>query len=228
MFKVVRSLLLFHSCLGGILVNLQAFAFPVIGPHISSRVVPGDPLYLTGKYCENPKSGPDQDLTGLGVRVGLYLQCVALSLATVTGLGRLLTALPASIMTVLVVNIILTMKATQTIFGANPVIQDFWVAQVQLFLLTSIVPFTMLFGQWTPLGSTKNILAPLAVLYPYTQALWFWLAGYLKSDEIVCDTLESKLGSWELFSRHARWGIIVLYLFGFFVMFPLAVKNHVR
>lgn len=133
------------------------------------RIEPGDPLWHTGKYCGN--NGPDKDISGLGVRIGTYMQCIALSMATVTGLTRTLSALLASIMTVFVMNVILTMKIAQVIFEENPVVQDFWVAQLQLFLLTTIVPFAMLFGKWKRFGKVREVLAGLCILYTYIQAL---------------------------------------------------------
>lgn len=216
-----------HLCLIAIFTEPGAHTFPVQHPPLSPRVLPSDSLYRTGKYCDNNK-GPDADLTGLGVRVGLYMQCVALSVTAVTGPTKAINAILAALMTVLVINIILSMKAVQTVFEANPVIQDFWVAQAQLFLLTSILPFTMLFGQWKQLGLTKNALALVALLYTYAQAFWFWFDGYKTSDEIVCDTVESSLGQWKLFSHNARWAMRALYLFGLLGILPLAIMNYVR
>jgi hypothetical protein len=162
--------------------------------------------------------GPDADLTGLGVRMGLYMQCIALSIAAVTGFERTLTVILSAIMTALVLNIILAMKASVQVFNLAPTVQDFWVAQTQLFLLTTIVPFTMLFGRWNDLGRVKNVLALLTVPFTYVQAFWFWFTGYEQSDELVCSTAESELGYWKLFSQHARWAIIVLYIFGTIVV----------
>ena len=76
-------------------------------PLLLTRVEPNDPLYGTGQYCN---AGPDADVTGLGVRIGLYMQCIALTLAASTGVERTLTVLPSSLMTTLVMNLILTMK----------------------------------------------------------------------------------------------------------------------
>lgn len=195
-------------------------------PSLPPRIFPGDPLWHTGKFCGG--DGPDQDISGLGARIGIYLQCISLSLATVTGLTRTLSALPAAIMTVFVLNIILTMKALQFVFEDNPMVQDFWVAQLQLFLLTTIVPFAMLFGKWKRFGWTKEALAGLCILYTYVQALWFWLAGYAQSDEVVCETADSALGSWKLFQDHARWAIVATYLFGLAFVLPLAILSYYR
>lgn len=147
--------------------------------------------------------GPDADLTGLGVRIGLYMQCIALSIAAVTGFERTLTVIPSAIMTALVLNLILAMKVSGRVFNLAPTIQDFWVAQSQLFLLTTIVPFTMLFGRWKDLGRVKNVLATVTLLFTHGQAFYFWFAGYKRSDELVCGTAESMLGRWKLFSQHA-------------------------
>jgi hypothetical protein len=174
---------------------------------------------MTSDPC---RVGPDADLTGLGVRIGLYMQCIALSIAAVTGFEQTLTVIPSAIMTALVLNIILAMKASVHVFNLAPTIQDFWVTQTQLFLLTTIVPFTMLFGLWPDLGRVKNVLALLTVLFTYVQAFWFWFSGYKLSDELVCGTAESELGSWKLFSQHARWAIIALYIFGTIVVLPVA------
>jgi hypothetical protein len=84
----------------------------------------------------------------------------------------------------------------------------------------------MLFGRWPDLGRVKNVLALLTVLFTYVQAFWFWFSGYKQSDELVCGTAESELGSWKLFSQHARWAIIVLYIFGIIVVLPdLRLRN---
>lgn len=145
------------------------YAAPSTLTPLVPRIDLGDPLWHTGKYCDD--DGPDRDICGFGVRTGIYMQCIALSLATVTGLTRTLTALSAAIMTTFVMNVILTMKSVQFIFEENPMIQDFWVAQLQLFLLTTIVPFAMLFGQWKRFGLVKEVLAGLCILYTYTQGL---------------------------------------------------------
>lgn len=158
--------------------------------------------------------GPDADLTGLGVRIGLYMQCVALSFAAVTGYERTLTVHPSAIMTVLVLNLILAMKASVRVFDLVPTVQDFWVAQTQLFLLTTIVPLTMLFGRWNSLGPVKNVLAAITILFTYGQAFWSWTSGFERSDERICGTTESVLGQWKLFSQGGRWAIKVPYAFG--------------
>jgi MFS superfamily sulfate permease-like transporter len=170
---------------------------------------------MTSDPC---RVGPEADLTGLGVRIGLYMQCIALPIAAVTGFEQTLTVIPSAIMTALVLNIILAMKASVHVFDLVPKVQDSWVAQTQLFLLTIIVPFTMLFDRWNDLRRVKNVLALLTVLSTYVQAFRFWFTGYKQSDELVCGTAESELRSWKLFSQHARWAIIVLYIFGAIVV----------
>jgi hypothetical protein len=82
------------------------------------------------------------------------------------------------------------------------------------------VPFTMLFGRWNDLRRVKSVLALLTALFTYVQAFRFWFTGYKQSDELVCGTAESELGNWKLFSQHARWAIIVLYIFGAIVVLP--------
>ncbi|KAL8981598.1 MAG: hypothetical protein Q9205_003663 [Flavoplaca limonia] len=223
----MRSLWLLQLCVLGISIYAQAHTIPPTHQQLSPRVSPSDSLYRSGKYCDGG-DGIDVDVTGLGVRIGLYLQCLALSFTAVTGLTKVVTAIPAALMTVLVINVILTMKAVQTVFKANPVIQDFWVAHTQLFLLTSIVPFTMLFGQWKNLGITKNTLSVIALLYTYFQALWFWFEGYKAGDEVVCDTAESSFGNWKLFSHNARWAMLALYLLGLLVILPFATVYYIR
>jgi len=108
------------------------------------------------------------------------------------------------------------------------VVPDFWVVQTQLFLLTSVVPFGMLFRLWNDLGVVKNNLLVLALVYTYAQAFWFWFAGYRQSDEVVCYTHESSPGNWGLFSQHARRAIVVLYLMGMLALLPLAGYSYVR
>lgn len=202
------------------------YAAPSTLTPLVPRIDLGDPLWHTGKYCDD--DGPDRDICGFGVRTGIYMQCIALSLATVTGLMRTLTALPAAIMTTFVMNVILTMKSVQFIFEENPMIQDFWVAQLQLFLLTTIVPFAMLFGQWKRISLVNEVLAGICILYTYTQGLWFWLDGYTQSDEMVCGTADSKIGSWRLLKDNARWAMIATYLVGVTFVLPFALVSYYR
>ncbi|KAH9897155.1 hypothetical protein F4778DRAFT_744593 [Xylariomycetidae sp. FL2044] len=196
------------------------------GPTLSRRINPDDPLWYTGEQCgDNP---PDPDLGGLGARIGLYMQTISLSLAIATGNERLLTAIPACIVTGLTFNIVLTLKATQVISSDKPVIQDFWLCQGQLFLMTSIIPFAMLFGQWKRLGVVRERLAAALLVYTYVQALWFWLSGYAHSDEVVCIMWESSLGPWGLFTQGGRWVMVGMYFFGLLVLLPLAMASYVR
>jgi hypothetical protein len=57
------------------------------------------------------------------------MQCIALSIAAVTGFEQTLTVIPSAIMTALVLNIILAMKASVHVFNLAPTIQDFRVTQ---------------------------------------------------------------------------------------------------
>jgi hypothetical protein len=204
----------------------RAWSIPLSKATLIPRVQLGDPLYNTGAYCD--ASGPDIDITGLGVRIGLYLQSVALVLASCTGRSETLAAIPASLMTALVYNIILSMKASEAVFQSNPVVQDFWVAQGQLLLLTTTLPLLMLFGKWKNLGTTKNVLLATTILYTYIQSFWFWLSGYKDSDEVVCRTLESSLlGRYDLFSQHAKYALVAMYIAGTIIVL-LAIPNYIR
>lgn len=179
-------------------------------------------------FCNN---APDPDIAGLGVRIGLYLQIVALALAVSTGVSSTVSALPASIMSALIYNIILSMKASVTIFDSNPVVQDFWVAQGQLWLLVTTLPFMMLFGRWDPevFGVTKNVLFAVALVYTYVQSLWFWSSGWRDSDEVVCGTAESTLfsGWFTLFTQNGRVAMLVMYVLGIVILL-LALPNYLR
>lgn len=186
--------------------------------HIAPRILPTDPL------CQQ-HVGPDADLTGVGIRLGLYMLCIALSLAAVTGLEHSQSVVMSSITVVLIINIILAMKSSMEIFGSVPIVQDFWVAQTLLFLLTTIVPFTMLFGRWRDLGRFKNVLGLIAILFTYIQAFLFWAKLYTQSDELVCNTPESSLGGRGLFTHYSRWAILVLYSFGSLMM-PLMIWSY--
>lgn len=176
-------------------------------------------------------ASPDPDIAGYGVRVGLWLQAVALGLTICSGSLRLASALPATIMSSIVYNMILSMKATGVVFTSYPVVQDFWVATGQLWVLTTVVPYAMLFQEWRVdyLGFTKGVMFIITVVYTYVQAFWFWSNGWKESDEKVCHTQESTLfsGHYELFSKNGKAALLVLYSIGL-VIFVVAVPLSLR
>ncbi|KII96167.1 hypothetical protein PLICRDRAFT_35098 [Plicaturopsis crispa FD-325 SS-3] len=167
---------------------------------------------------------------GLGVRVGVYLQIIALALAVSCGESDTLSAIPAAIMTSLTLNIVLSMKASVHVFDANPVVQDFWVAQLQLFLLVTLVPFMVLFGRWhhRRFGTTKCVLILVSIVYTYAQTFWFWTSGYKNADEIVCGVAESSLfDTWTLFAQHGRYAILIVHAVGLLII-ALMAPNFIR
>ena len=103
------------------------------------------------------------------------MQCIALVLAACSGLSHTLSALAASLMSALTLNIILSMKAAITVFDSNPVVQDFWVAQNQLFLLVTSLPIISLFGKWNNFGTATNAL--LGAVWHAVKELWMELHG---------------------------------------------------
>ncbi|KII91269.1 hypothetical protein PLICRDRAFT_38005 [Plicaturopsis crispa FD-325 SS-3] len=192
---------------------------------------PVEPSLLTRTQASTPECNPpDSDLTGLGVRVGVYLQIIALALAVCCGQSDTLSAIPAAIMTSLTLNIVLSMKASEHVFDAKPVIQDFWVAQLQLFLLVTLVPFMFLFGRWhhRTFGTTKCVLIFISIVYTYAQTFWFWTSGYKFSDEIVCGVKESLVfNNWTLFAQHGRYGILIVHGIGILIV-VFMVPNFIR
>jgi hypothetical protein len=222
-----------HDCRAVIPTLLTCLLFDITdaAPSLS----PASPqTSLPFKRDDSPSfcgKAPDPDIAGLGVRIGLYLQIAALTLSISTGSSSTASALPAAIMSALTYNIILSMKASVTVFNSNPVVQDFWVAQGQLWLLVTTLPFMMLFGRWDPriFGTTKNALFAVTVGYTYVQALWFWGSGWRGGDEVVCGTAESTLfsGRFTLFSQNGRVAMLVMYGFGIVILL-LAIPNYVR
>jgi len=178
--------------------------------------------------CIN-QNRPDTDLLGLGVRIGVYLQISALILAVCCGESDTLSAIPAAIVTALTLNIVLSMKASIRVFDANPVVQDFWVTQNQLFLLVTLLPYMFLFGRWDyrPFGVTKCVLMLLAIIYTYTQTFWFWTSGYKNSDELVCGVAETMLGRYALFRDNGRYAILVVYSVGLVIVLVM-LPNFIR
>ncbi|KZP10932.1 hypothetical protein FIBSPDRAFT_872087, partial [Athelia psychrophila] len=167
---------------------------------------------------------------GLGVRLGIYLQILALALGVCCGQSDTLSAVPAAIMTSLTLNIVLTMKAGQKIFDANPVVQDFWVTQLQLFLLVTLLPFMFIFGQWHHklFGMAKCVLVAVAIVYTYAQTFWFWVLGYQLSDELVCGVAETELfDHFPLFSRGGRFAILTLFVLGLAIIATM-MPNFIR
>ncbi|KAF7972785.1 hypothetical protein HWV62_17060 [Athelia sp. TMB] len=181
--------------------------------------------------CIN-QTPPDSDLMGLGVRLGLYFQILALALGVACGESDTLSAVPAAIMTSLTLNIVLSMKAGEEVFQANPVVQDFWVTQLQLYLLVTLLPFMFMFGRWhhKQFGLAKCVLVAIAIIYTYAQTFWFWLAGYKKSDEQVCGVAETTLFDHiRLFSQGGRFAIIVMFVFGvavLVIMLPAFIRGR--
>lgn len=156
------------------------------------------------------------------------MQCIALSFEASTSFARTISVVPFAIMTGLTLNIVMTMKATQTIFESNTLVLEFRIVQIQLFLLTSNIPFNMLFWEHQSFRRVRNLLGPLVTTYTYAQTCWFWTAGYRNSDEMVCKTAETEVNHWKHFEDNASWAIRVLYLFGTLVLLPLAITNYVR
>lgn len=215
--------------------NLLAIA--LISIHIQASA---SPLFFNEREAVGTRSSittaclsqtiPDSDLTGLGVRIGVYLQILALAMGVCCGQSDTLSAVPAAIMTSLTLNIVLSMKAGQKIFEANPVVQDFWVTQLQLFLLVTLLPTMFIFGHWQhkTFGPAKCILAALCIAYTYAQTFWFWLVGYKLSDEQVCGVAETELfDSFELFSQGGRFGIIVVFVLGVLILAAM-LPNFIR
>lgn len=200
-----------------VMLAKTAMASPLLGPR------------STQPFCVN-QTPPDSDLLGLGVRIGVYLQIAALMLAVCCGKSDTLSAIPAALMTALTLNIVLSMKASTNVFGSNPVVQDFWVTQCQLYLLVTILPYMFLFGHWHHriLGVTKCALLLLATVYTYAQTFWFWTSGYKNSDEVVCGVAETMLfGRYSLFTDHGRYAIFVIYAFGILIML-IMLPNFIR
>ena len=180
---------------------------------------------------------PDKDIAGLGVRTGTWMQCAALLLTIASGSSQVTSALPAALVTVLVYNIALAMKLSIYIFETYPVVQDLWVAHGQLWLLTTIIPFAMLFGQWSPgdLGPNRNILFLLLWIFTYGQAFWIWGFGWRRLDEVACNqgapelhkTEESEIfhGTVKMFSQNGRVAMLVLYGLGV-AIFILALPTY--
>lgn len=180
-------------------------------------------------FCVN-QNPPDSDLTGLGVRIGVYLQIFALTIAVCCGKSDTLSAIPAAIMTSLTLNIVLTFKVSMRVFDANPVVQDFWITQCQLYLLVTLLPYMFLFSHphYKLLGKTKCYLVLLTIVYTYGQTLWFWTSGYKNSDEVVCGVLETMLfGRFRLFTDHGRYAILIVYGFGLLIILSM-LPNFVR
>ncbi|KAF7972787.1 hypothetical protein HWV62_17064 [Athelia sp. TMB] len=182
--------------------------------------------------CIDPDSTPpDSDLMGLGVRLGLYFQIFALALGVACGESDTLSAVPAAIMTSLTLNIVLSMKAGEEVFHVNPVVQDFWVTQLQLYLLVTLLPFMFMFGRWhhKQFGLAKCALVAISIIYTYAQTFWFWLEGYKKSDEQVCGVAETTLFDHiRLFSQGGRFAIIVVFALGLVVivvMLPAFIRG---
>ena len=203
-------------------LSILVFAL-VVGTTVAS------PLLAPRAVCMN-KDPPDSDLLGLGVRIGLYLQIAALMLAVCCGKADTLSAIPAAIMTAFTLNIILSMKASTRVFDANPVVQDFWVTQCQLFLLVTLLPYMFLFDRWDyrTLGVTKSTLILLAIVYTYVQTFWFWTSGYKNSDEMVCGAVETVvLGHYMIFRDHGRYAILVVYGIGLMILLAM-LPNFVR
>lgn len=200
--------------------HTTVFASPIVARHDSAP----------GRLCVN-QTPPDSDLLGLGVRIGIYLQIIALALGVCCRQSDTLSAVPAAIMTSFTLNIVLTMKASKVVFHANPVVQDFWITQLQLFLLVTLLPFMFLFGRWhhKVFGIAKCVLVAVAIAYTYLQTFWFWLKGYQMSDEIVCGVAETDLfGRYKLFSQGGRFAIIALLVVGLIilgVMLPNFIKG---
>ena len=187
------------------------------------------PLLTPRAVCVN-ENPPDSDLLGLGVRVGLYLQIAALMLAVCCGKADMLSATPAAIMTAFTLNIVLSMKASARVFDGNPVVQDFWVTQCQLFLLVTLLPYMFLFDRWDyrTLGVTKCTLILLAIVYTYVQTFWFWTSGYKNSDEMVCGVAETVvLGHYMIFRDHGRYAILVVYGIGLLILLAM-LPNFIR
>lgn len=133
-------------------------------------------------------------------------------------------------MTSLTLNIALKMKATEKIFQAVPVIQVFWVTQLQLCLLVTLLPFLLLFGCWNhqQFGLAKCLLIALSIMYTYTQTFWFWLGGYKTSDEQVCGVAETDMfGHITLFSQGGRFAIIALFILGLVILLKM-LSNFIR
>ncbi|KAK3353707.1 hypothetical protein B0T25DRAFT_518717 [Lasiosphaeria hispida] len=174
---------------------------------------------------------PDKDIAGLGVRVGVWLQCAALLLTIAGGSSRVTSALPAALMTILVYNIALSMKLSIYIFDKYPVVQDLWVAHGQLWLLTTIIPFAMLFGKWSvrTVGLNRNVLFLFLWIYTYGQAIWIWGFGWQRFDEVVCrqDIEESEVlhGTFKMFTQNGRVAMIVIYGLGI-AIFALALPTY--
>ena len=167
---------------------------------------------------------------GLGVRIGVYLQIAALLVAVCCGQSDTLSAIPAAIMTALTLNIVLSMKATTHIFKSNPVVQDFWITQCQLFLLVTLLPYMFLFGHWHHriLGLTKCALFLLTIVYTYVQTVWFWTSGYKNSDELVCGVVESSVfRNTPMFTHHGYYAILALYGVGFLILLVM-LPNFIR
>lgn len=202
-----------------VLAHTAAFASPILTQRDSAP----------GTLCIN-QNPPDSDLMGLGVRIGIYLQIVALALGVCCGKSDTLSAVPAAIMTSLTLNIVLTMKASKVVFQANPVVQDFWVTQLQLFLLVTLLPFMFMFGRWhhKVFGIAKCALVVLAIAYTYAQTFWFWLKGYQMSDEIVCGVAETDLlGHIPLFSHGGRFAIVGLFVVGLIIL-GVMIPNFIQ
>jgi hypothetical protein len=192
---------------------------PALDPKTNqtSTATPEFPYYK--ELCEEE---PDSDIAGLGVRTRIWLQCCALVISICSGCSRVTSALPAALVSILVYNIVLSMKLSIHIFGSYPVVQDFWVAHGQLWLLVTILPYAMLFGLWDPrtMGINRNVLFLVLYAYTYGQALWFWITGWPRVDEVVCGTAESVVlhGSFKMFAQNGRFAMIVLYGLGVPIM----------
>lgn len=211
-----------------ILALMSMFSHAYASPILNERVTVNGTI--NPSLCLSDSTPPDSDLMGLGVRIGIYLQILALALGVCCGQSDTLSAVPAAIMTSLTLNIVLTMKAGQKIFGANPVVQDFWVTQLQLFLLVTLLPFMFMFGHWhhKVFGMSKCLLVALAIVYTYAQTFWFWLVGYQLSDEMVCGVAQTELFDHiKLFSQGGRFAIVTLFVLGLAIIF-IMVPNFIR
>jgi hypothetical protein len=151
-------------------------------------------------------------------------------LAVCCGKSNTLSAIPAAIMTALTLNIVLSMKASTRVFYGNPVVQDFFVTQCQLYLLVTILPYMFLFGHWhyKMLGVAKCTLMLVSIVYTYAQTFWFWTSGYKNSDEVICGVAETMLfGRYTLFKGHGRYAIFVIYGIGILILL-IMLPNFIR
>lgn len=192
-----------------------------------SRVVKSDPNWDTGAFCRDAGI-IDPDFAGLGARIGLYMQCVAVTLAILTAHNQTLAAIPAAVITCLTYNIVLSMKMAMVVFGTNPNVQEFWAVQGQLWLLTSIISYGMLFGKWKGIGHWKELLLAKVTVYNNAQGLYFWLHRYKLSDEVVCATADSEFLGAKLFYGDARRAMVAAYIFQLVVLLPLATYSYLR